>query len=89
MDKTVELGRLAVETGAWVLYECENDVLAFNARSKLILEGKVEPKPIEDYLKVQGRFRHLFKPNKNEKGISEIEEHLKIVWSKYRRQSTL
>lgn len=86
MNKTVELGRLAVETGAWVLYECENDVLAFNARSKLILEGKVEPKPIEDYLKAQGRFRHLFKPNKDEKRISEIERYRGVVWNRYRKQ---
>jgi pyruvate ferredoxin oxidoreductase beta subunit len=35
MEKTVEMGRMAVETGAWALYECENDVMTFNGKSKL------------------------------------------------------
>jgi len=29
MDKTVEMGKLAVETGAWILYEYENGKLSF------------------------------------------------------------
>lgn len=40
MDLTVEMGDLAIETGAWTLYECENDVVTFNGKSKLLLEQK-------------------------------------------------
>ena len=48
----IELGRLAVETGVFPLYEVEN------GKYKLTKKVK-ELKPIRDYLKPQGRFRHL------------------------------
>ena len=47
MDRTVEMGTLAIETGAWALYEYENDKVTFNGKSKLLLEKKIERKPIE------------------------------------------
>jgi len=84
MDKTVEMGTLAVETGAWALYEYENDKVTFNGKSKLILEGKIEPKPIENWIMYQGRFRHLFKPKKDVKRIKEIQDHVDKLWERYR-----
>jgi pyruvate ferredoxin oxidoreductase beta subunit len=84
MEKTVEMGTMAVETGAWALYEFENDKVTFNGKSKLILEGKIERKPIEDWIKYQGRFRHLFKPKKDIKRIKEIEDHIDKMWERYR-----
>lgn len=51
-SKTIEIGRLAVETGAWILYEIENG--EFN-----ITYRPTERKPIVEYLKAQKRFRHL------------------------------
>ena len=51
-DMTIELGRLAVETGIFPLYEVEDGRYKLNVdRPKL--------KPVEEYLKPQGRFRHL------------------------------
>jgi pyruvate ferredoxin oxidoreductase beta subunit len=85
MEKTVEMGTLAVETGAWALYECENDVMTFNGKSKLLLEKKIEPKNIEDWLKLQGRFRHLFKPKKDFEMLKAIQEHTDLVWERYRK----
>jgi len=85
MEKTVEMGTLAVETGAWALYEYENDVVTFNGKSKLLLEKKIEPKPIEDWIKLQGRFRHLFKPKRDVKRLKEIQEHTDMVWERYRK----
>ena len=84
MEKTVEMGTLAVETGAWALYEYENDKMTFNGRSKLILEKKVERKPVEEWIKYQGRFRHLFAPEKDEKSIKEIQNHIDQIWERYR-----
>jgi len=49
--KSVEVVRLGVQTWAWPLWEVENGVL------KLTLKPK--QKPIEEYLKAQGRFRQL------------------------------
>ncbi len=48
----IELGRMAVETGIFPLYEVEN------GQYKLTKNVK-ELKPIDEYMKVQGRFRHL------------------------------
>ena len=84
MEKTVEMGTMAVETGAWALYEYENGKMTFNGKSKLILEGKIERKPVEDWIKYQGRFRHLFIPKKDVKRIKAIEEHTDRMWERYR-----
>ena len=49
---TIEVGRLAVETGIFPLYEVDDGQYKLSiARPKL--------KPVEEYLKLQGRFRHL------------------------------
>jgi len=85
MEKTVDMGILAVETGAWALYECENDVMTFNGKSKLILERKIERRPVEEWIKLQGRFRHLFKPTRDSKRIKAIEDHTDQMWERYRR----
>jgi pyruvate ferredoxin oxidoreductase beta subunit len=48
----IEIGKLAVQTGVFPLYEVEN--------GKYKLSMKVaNRKPVQDYLKPQGRFRHL------------------------------
>ena len=84
MESTVEMGRLAVETGAWALYEYENGKTTFQGKSKLLLEKKIERKPIEDWLKYQGRYRHVFKPKKDEKTLQLIEDHIEQMWERYR-----
>ncbi|NIA03194.1 MAG: pyruvate synthase subunit beta [Nitrospirae bacterium] len=52
-SKTVEVGKLAVETAMWPMYEIENGELAKVRKVK-------NRKPVEEYLKSQGRFKHLF-----------------------------
>ncbi len=52
-SKTVEVAKLAVETALWPLYEMENGEVTKSKKIK-------EPKPVEDYLKMQRRFKHLF-----------------------------
>jgi pyruvate ferredoxin oxidoreductase beta subunit len=54
-DQTIQLGKLAVDTCFWPLYEVENGVYKINYKPKV-------KKPISDYLKTQTRFKHLFKP---------------------------
>jgi pyruvate ferredoxin oxidoreductase beta subunit len=51
-DLTVRMGRLAVETGIFPLYEVEN------GKYKLNFDFP-ELRPVTDYMKLQGRFRHL------------------------------
>ena len=50
---TIELGRLAVTTGMFVLYEVKD--------GKYTVKKIEDKKPVEEYLKLQGRFRHLDK----------------------------
>ncbi len=50
-NMSVTIGRLAVQTGVFPLYEVENGVYKLNVDKEL--------KPVDDYLKKQGRFRHL------------------------------
>ncbi|MCX6664827.1 MAG: thiamine pyrophosphate-dependent enzyme [Euryarchaeota archaeon] len=85
MDKTVEMGRLAVETGAWTMYECENDIMTFNGKSKLILDKKIEKKPLEEWIKLQGRFSHLFKPKRDEEKLKLMQQHIDQIWERYRK----
>jgi pyruvate ferredoxin oxidoreductase beta subunit len=51
-DLSVRLGRLAVETGVFPLYEVED------GKYRLTLDPS-PLRPVEDYLSIQGRFRHL------------------------------
>jgi pyruvate ferredoxin oxidoreductase beta subunit len=48
----IHAGRLAVETGMFPLYEVEQGRYTLNV-------DLAELRPIEEYLKIQGRFRHL------------------------------
>jgi len=61
-SKTIEMGRLAVETGSWILYEIENGEFNVTYRPS-------ERKPVSEYLKQQKRFRHL-----TEDHIEEIQK---------------
>lgn len=51
-DLTVEIGRLAVETGMWSLLEYENGKIKVNKYAE-------NPKDVKEYLMAQRRFRHL------------------------------
>ncbi|HDM23847.1 pyruvate synthase subunit beta [archaeon] len=74
---TVEIGKLAVKSGAWVLWEYHNGKLEFTGWSKLIAEGKLKKIPVIEYLKHQGRFKPILK---DEKAINEIERRINDYW---------
>ena len=71
---TVDIGKLAVKTGVWPLKE--------------YIDGKVthtkiprERQPVEDYLKLQGRFAHLFEPERQEALITDIQARVDDYWA--------
>ncbi len=74
---TVKMGKLAVETGAWIMWEKEGDEYRFLGRSKLIAEGKVQRKPLIEYLRPQGRFRFLLKDSEM---MAEYERGIEREW---------
>jgi len=57
-DLSVRLGRLAVETGVFPLYEIVNGEYHLTVQPPKM-------RPVRDYLKPQGRFRHLRDPEVN------------------------
>ena len=68
-SQTVNLAKLAVETGLWILYEVENGKMTINRKPKFT--------PLEEYLRLQGRFKHM-SPEMVEKLKSQIE----VRWEK-------
>lgn len=68
----MEVSKMAVETCFWPLYEVVNGkhVISYKPKNKL---------PVRDFLKMQGRFRHLFKAG-NEHMIDEIQQEVDKRW---------
>jgi pyruvate ferredoxin oxidoreductase beta subunit len=71
--ESVEIGKLAVRTGCWHLKE--------------YVDGKVvhtkvphQRLPVEEYLKRQGRFSHMFQPERNEVLLQEIQAKVDGYW---------
>ncbi|HDS08586.1 MAG TPA: pyruvate ferredoxin oxidoreductase [Firmicutes bacterium] len=72
-EATLDMGKMAVETCFWPLFE--------------VIDGKIwkityKPKeklPIEEFLKIQARFKHL-KEDKNKAVIAEIQKDIDEKW---------
>lgn len=64
-SKTVELAKMAMECGLWVNYDLVG--------GKMEKAKKVKRKPVDEYLKSQKRFAHLFKPQRNDTEIAKIQ----------------
>ncbi len=73
-DLTVRLGRLAVETGIFPLYEVENGTYRLNFDFPKL-------RPVTDYMKLQRRFRHL-----SEDVINEIQQRVNREYAKLREK---
>ena len=76
-EDMMKVCKAAVETCVWPLFE--------------VVEGKYylsyEPKnklPVEEYLKMQGRFAHLFKPG-NEWMIEEVQKEVDRKWEELQK----
>lgn len=71
-EDIMEICRLAVETCYWPMFEVEHGKwrLTYEPRKKL---------PIEDFLRPQGRFKHLFKPG-NEHLIEQFQAEVDRRW---------
>ncbi|RJQ08569.1 MAG: pyruvate ferredoxin oxidoreductase [Bacillota bacterium] len=70
--QTIELTRLAVETCFWPLLEIEH------GRCKITYRPK-QKKPLTDFLKAQGRFKHLFK-DENKHLLEELQNEVDDNW---------
>jgi len=79
INKTVEIGKLAVKTGIWALYEMENGKFKLTGASR----GLIDPSkrtPVKEYTKLQGRFSHL-----TEKQIEILQKWIDDQWKTYQQ----
>ncbi len=66
-SQTIEIAKIAVETGVTPLYEI--------IKGKLIINKKGKRKPVKEYYKTQGRFKGITK-----KEINELQKHIDLEW---------
>ncbi len=72
--EAVEIGRLAVKTGVWPLKEYID--------GKVVHTHAPHPRlPVEEYLKRQGRFRHLFEPERDVQVLARIQSQVDAYWA--------
>lgn len=71
-EDLAEICKLAVESCVWPLFEVENGVWKLNYEPKKKL-------PVAEYMKKQGRFKHMFKPG-NEWMIEEAQQYVDSKW---------
>ncbi len=74
---TVELGKLAVDTGLVVLYEIEDGVFRLTGRSASLAKSGAR-KPVADYVATQGRFRGM-----TAETIAEVQAWVDKRWAGY------
>ncbi len=72
MEESMDIARQAVETCFWPIYEVEYGKIKVSRKPK-------EKVPIEEWLKRQGRFRHLFR-EENKHIIAEIQAEVDRKW---------
>jgi len=76
-DKAIWIGRLAVETGVFPLYEVEQ------GKYRITLDVG-ELRPVKEYLKPQGRFRHL-----TDELVEDIQKRVTEEYNKLKVKTTL
>ena len=70
---SIEIGKLAIKTGVFPLKEYHEGKITHTKMPSHRV-------PVEDYLKLQGRFKHLFEPERDEKQLAEIQARIDNYW---------
>ncbi len=73
-SETMTIGRLAVETGIWPLKEYADGQVVHTHPPR-------QRRPVEDYLRTQKRFAHLFGPEA-QGGVARIQARVDAYWSR-------
>jgi len=71
--ETVEIEKLAVQTGTWPLKESVDGVVHHTMVPRRL-------RPVEEYLRTQERFRHLFEPEVKTDAIRRIQSTVNRYW---------
>ena len=73
-SESIAISRLATETCMWPLFEIENGDCRLTATP-------AEKRPVTDWLKTQGRFAHLLRPE-NSEVVAELQAWVDREWHK-------
>lgn len=71
--RMVEVGKLAVKSGVWPLKEYRDG----RVRHTHVPDPRVA---VTDYLSLQGRFRHLFAPRRDEQRLAALQRQVDDYW---------
>ncbi len=83
--KTVDYTKLAVESCVFPLFEVVKGKYTLSTPSKLIALAPQKKKTVGEYLKGQGRYRHLFTPQ-NKKVLDELQRYTDERWAKLQKK---
>ena len=75
---SADIGKLAVATGVWPLKEYIDGRVTHTKIPK-------QRQPIETYLEKQGRFTHLFEPERDEQLLQELQNSVDSYWADIER----
>ncbi len=80
-EDTIAIAKLAVETCVWPIFEVVDGEYTLTGESSRIADGKLEKKPVLDWLKSQGRFKHLLQ-DKWEPTVEALQKEVDRRWEK-------
>ncbi|MEN2974136.1 MAG: pyruvate synthase subunit PorB [Candidatus Caldarchaeales archaeon] len=80
-SQTIKIARLAVETRYFPVYEVEEGRVKINIRVS-------RPRPLEEFLEAQGRFKHLFEPQ-NRHILENLKTQIEENWNRLLRLEEL
>ena len=83
---SIEMTRLVVQTCIHPLYRVVNGEYIMDRPSLRIAKDPSKKKPIEDFLKAQGRFRHLYKPEERRDLINLFQEDVDKRWEELKQK---
>jgi pyruvate ferredoxin oxidoreductase beta subunit len=70
-ERTIEIARLAIKSGLWILYEIENNKMKITKK----ITSRID---VKEYIKTQGRFKHL-----NDEEISLIQKNVDEYYNEF------
>jgi pyruvate/2-oxoacid:ferredoxin oxidoreductase beta subunit len=74
-ELSIKISRLAVQTNVYPLYEIYDG-------HRMVLRDNPEPKPVAEYLSLQGRFKHL-----TEENITQIQQQVDAGWEVLKKRA--
>jgi pyruvate ferredoxin oxidoreductase beta subunit len=77
---SVEVAKLAVDTGVWPLKEVRDGQVVHTVRP-------LRFRPVEEYLQRQTRYQHLFQPVRQEEVLRQLQDDVDRYWAEAEEQA--